>query len=111
MTDLTSKTCTPCRSGVSPMHKDEAETYLADVPGWELDATASRIQRSFSFPDYPATVAFVDKIAALAEQENHHPDVCFGYGSCTVSVQTHKIRGLHENDFILASKISQAAEA
>ena len=111
MSDLTSKTCTPCRGGVPPMPRTQAETYLADVPGWELDTTASRIQRNFRFPDYPATVAFVDRIAALAEQEKHHPDVCFGYGSCTVSIHTHKIKGLHENDFILAAKINDAAGA
>lgn len=111
MSDLTSKTCTPCRGGIPPMERSAAEQYLADVPGWELDETASRLQRGFHFPDYPATVAFVERVAALAEQENHHPDVCFSYSDCTVSIQTHKIHGLHENDFILAAKINRAAGA
>jgi 4a-hydroxytetrahydrobiopterin dehydratase len=109
MPELNQKTCTPCRGGIPPMERDEAERYLESVNGWELLDDATRIKKSFKFPDYRQTFDFVSKVAELAEQENHHPDIFFGYGTARVEIQTHKIGGLHENDFILAAKIDAAA--
>ena len=69
--------------------------------------TAKRIERTFRFSNFREALAFVGKVGELAEREGHHPDVSFGWGYATVSLQTKKIKGLHENDFILASKIDR----
>ena len=83
-----------------------AEKLLPEVPGWTLDDSATSIERTFRFPDFAASLAFVRRIAELAEAENHHPDITFGWGYCRVVFQTHKIKGLHENDFIMAAKVN-----
>ncbi|WP_245268823.1 4a-hydroxytetrahydrobiopterin dehydratase [Mesorhizobium sp. WSM2561] len=63
----------------------------------------------FKFADFREALTFVDEVGRLAEEEGHHPDICFGWGYAEISLQTHKIRGLHENDFIMAAKINQLA--
>ena len=103
---LSAKSCTPCRGGVPPLGRAEAERLLAETPGWTLDAGATRIERAFEFPDFAAALAFVNRIGVLAEAEGHHPDLAFGWGYCRVTLFTHKIHGLHENDFILAAKVN-----
>jgi 4a-hydroxytetrahydrobiopterin dehydratase len=107
---LAAKTCTPCRGGVQPLGRTEAEQLLAEVPGWTLDAGATSIERRFEFRNFAASMALVERIADLAEAEGHHPDICFGWGYCRVVFQTHKIKGLHENDFIMAAKLNALAE-
>ena len=104
--DLTARTCTPCKGGVSPLTEAEAERYLAEAPGWTLDQTATRIERKFSFKNFVEALEFVQRIGSIAEQEGHHPDICFGWGYCSVVLFTHKIKGLHENDFIIAAKVN-----
>lgn len=103
---LTAKTCVPCRGGVAPLTRAECESLLEQTSGWALDADTTRIERKFSFPDFAASLDFVNKVGALAEAEDHHPDICFGWGYCTVVFYTHKIKGLHENDFIMAAKVN-----
>ena len=105
--DLTAKVCTPCQGGIPPLPADRAEQYLAVTPGWQLRDDAKRIERTFKFDDFKGAWSFVDRVSDQAEQEGHHPDITFGWGYVTVSVFTHKIQGLHENDFILAAKINQ----
>lgn len=107
MADLAQKSCTPCRGGVPPLEPEAARRLLADVPGWQLAEDARTIRRSYRFADFREALAFVGHVGALAEAEGHHPDVAFGWGYATVSLQTKKIKGLHENDFILAAKIDQ----
>ena len=107
---LTAKSCVPCRGGVPPLGPDEAKRYLREVPGWALGGAASRIERHFSFADFAETLAFVNRVGALAEAEGHHPDICFGWGTCNVVFYTHKIKGLHENDFIMAAKVNDLAQ-
>ena len=111
MTDLATKTCVPCRGGVPPMPKDEAESYLREAPGWALQGDATRIERTFKLKNFKEALVLVNRIGALAEDEGHHPDITFGWGYVTVSLHTHKIKGLHENDFIMAAKINGLAEA
>jgi len=106
---LSAKQCTPCRGGIPPLGRTEAERLLGDTPGWTLDADARKIERSFRFPDFAQALAFVEKVAAVAEAEDHHPDICFGWGHCQVVFSTHKIKGLHENDFIMAAKVNALA--
>ncbi|HJQ84760.1 MAG TPA: 4a-hydroxytetrahydrobiopterin dehydratase [Candidatus Binatia bacterium] len=104
---LAGKQCVPCRGGIPPLGRPEAERLLAETPAWSLDDGATRIERSFRFPDFAAALAFVNRVGALAEAEDHHPDISFGWGYCRIVLQTHKIKGLHENDFILAAKIDR----
>lgn len=105
--NLVSKTCTPCRGGVAPLTKAEAERYLAQTPGWELLDDGHRIERSFAFKDFRDAMNFVARLGSLAEAEGHHPDISFGWGWAEVSWQTKKIKGLHENDFIMAAKTDE----
>lgn len=106
---LTSKTCVPCAGGVAPMTADQAEGYMSQVPGWTLTHEATRLQRDFSFRDFRGALDFVNRVGELSEQENHHPEIQFGYGHVTVEIWSHKINGLHENDFILAAKVNELA--
>jgi 4a-hydroxytetrahydrobiopterin dehydratase len=110
MTELAGKTCTPCRGGVPPMDQAEAERYLQEAPGWALMDEGTRIERTFKLKNFKEALALVNRIGALAEEEAHHPDITFGWGYVTVSLHTHKIKGLHENDFIMAAKINRLAE-
>jgi len=92
------------------MSADQAKSHLSEVPGWELTHDATRIRRDFKLKDFKAAQELVNTVGDLAEQENHHPEVAFGYGHASVEIWTHKIHGLHENDFILASKINAALD-
>jgi 4a-hydroxytetrahydrobiopterin dehydratase len=105
--ELAAKTCTPCRGGEPPLTGEEARRLHKEAPEWELLDDAHRIARTFRFRNFGEALAFVDKVGALAESEGHHPDISFGWGYATLSLQTKKIKGLHENDFIMASKIDR----
>ena len=106
---LTAKTCTPCRGGIPPLPRADAEQLLAETPGWSLAPDATSIERTFKFPDFAAALALVDRVGELAEAEGHHPDISFGWGYCRIVFQTHKIKGLHENDFVMAAKVNVLA--
>lgn len=103
---LTGKTCIPCQGGILPLELAEAEKLAEQTPGWELRDGAHHIDKKFEFGDFVQSLAFVNKVGGLAESEGHHPDIEFGWGYCKITVYTHKINGLHENDFILAAKIN-----
>jgi 4a-hydroxytetrahydrobiopterin dehydratase len=103
---LTAKTCTPCQGGIDPMTQQQAEAMMAQVPNWQLADSAKRIVRCYNVKDFAEALAFVNEIGRIAEEEGHHPDNKFGWGYVTVEIFTHKIGGLHENDFILAAKIN-----
>ena len=107
---LAEKTCTPCRGGVPPLTREEAQRLQIQVSNWELVDDAHRIERSFRFGNFRESLAFVQKIGELAEAEGHHPDISFGWGYVTVSLNTKKIKGLHENDFIIATKIDRVLD-
>lgn len=87
------------------MARAEAEASAAEIPEWSLSADATTISRRFSFADFAAALAFVNQVGALAEAQGHHPDITFGWGYAEVVLFTHKIGGLHANDFIMAAKI------
>ena len=108
---LTAKSCTPCKGGVPSLAPAEVERFRAQVPDWEVRDDARRIERRFCFADFGAALEFVGGAGELAEAEGHHPDVCFGWGYATVNLQTKKIKGLHENDFIMAAKIDRLAQS
>lgn len=109
MAVLAEKTCTPCRGGIPPLSAEEAERLHEEVTAWALEDEAHRIERTYRFGNFRDAFAFVTKAANLAEAEGHHPDIRFGWGYATVSLQTKKIKGLHENDFIMAAKLDQLA--
>lgn len=101
---LTEKSCVPCRGGVPPMEPKQAEEMLAQVPGWSLTHDATRLERRYTFKNFIAALNFVNQVGRIAEEEGHHPDITFGWGYATVEFYTHKIGGLHDNDFIMAAK-------
>jgi 4a-hydroxytetrahydrobiopterin dehydratase len=106
--ELTRKTCTPCEGGIPPLSPEEAEALAGNVDGWSLSAGGQRIRRSWTVRNFMAGIEFFNKVAALAEEEGHHPDLHLeGYRQVAVEVWTHAAGGLTENDFILAAKINQ----
>ncbi len=110
-TTLAEKSCTPCRGGVPPLNAQEAEQYRQQAPEWRLADDATRIERTYRFRNFGDAFGFVEQAARLAEAEGHHPDISFGWGYATVSLRTKKIKGLHENDFIMATKLDRIAGA
>jgi 4a-hydroxytetrahydrobiopterin dehydratase len=106
---LAEKSCTPCRGGIPPLTEQEAAAYHAQAPDWALLDEARRIERTYRFKNFAEALRFVEHAGALAEAEGHHPDIGFGWGYATVSLHTKKIKGLHENDFIMAAKLDRIA--
>lgn len=110
-TAFAEQSCTPCRGGVPPLGREAAEEYRRQAPDWALVDDATRLERTYRFRNFRDAFAFVAEAAALAEAEGHHPDISFGWGYATVSLRTKKIKGLHENDFIMAAKLDRLATA
>lgn len=108
-TALAEKSCTPCRGGVPPLTAQEAAGLHEQTPDWELRDGAARIERTYRFKNFREAFGFVGRAGELAEAEGHHPDISFGWGYATVSLHTKKIKGLHENDFIMAVKLDRIA--
>ncbi len=104
--NLTDKHCTPCEGGVEPMDKQAALALLKDLPGWDLSDDGCMISRRFEFKGFYKTMSFINAMAWVVNQENHHPDFSAGYHFCEVGFTTHAIDGLSENDFICAAKVS-----
>jgi 4a-hydroxytetrahydrobiopterin dehydratase len=102
---LTDKRCKPCEGGVAALSKSEAQQLLKQLQGWELNSSATAISKTFTFKNYFRTMSFVNAIAWIANQENHHPDLTVSFDRCVVQYTTHAINGLSENDFICAAKI------
>ncbi len=105
MNELTAKRCVPCEGGLAPMDANEARDMLGQLNDWELDESGKEISRSFTFKNYYRTMAFVNALAWIAHQEDHHPDMQVGYNRVQVRFSTHSIGGLSQNDFICAAKI------
>lgn len=104
MSNLSKKKCTPCKGGVPPLEEKEINQYLSKLNAWQV-VGLHHLSKIFSFPDFKSALAFVNQIGEITEEENHHPIINFTWGKVEISIWTHKINGLHENDFILASKI------
>ncbi|TAI63650.1 4a-hydroxytetrahydrobiopterin dehydratase [Bradyrhizobium sp. Leo170] len=102
---LASKSCTPCRGEIPPHPREQAESLSRTGP--RMAEEAHRIDRSFRFRKFREALTFVQEIGELAEAEGHHPNISFRWGYSAVSLQTKKIKGLHENDFIMATKIDR----
>lgn len=104
--DLVAKKCVPCEGRIAAYSVAEAEAQLAHLPGWRLTHDGTRIRRDWQFSDFRSAVKMLNNVAALAEREQHHPDLHLeGYRRAWIEIFTHAIGGLSENDFILAAKI------
>ncbi|MEJ5225784.1 MAG: 4a-hydroxytetrahydrobiopterin dehydratase [Anaerolineales bacterium] len=106
MSRLAETRCVPCRGGVPPLTADEIAALLPEVPAWQVVAQEDipRLQRVFRFKDFLAALEFTQKVGALAEEQDHHPRIITEWGRVTVQWWTHKIRGLHHNDFVMAAR-------
>jgi 4a-hydroxytetrahydrobiopterin dehydratase len=100
---LAESSCRPLPAGTAPLTQAQIDAGLGELPGWEHADGA--IAKTFSFRNYAETMAFVNKVAWIAEREDHHPDLLVGYDKCRVAYSTHSVGGISCNDFICAAKI------
>ena len=103
--DLLKKKCVPCEGGVGPLSRANAQGYLDKVSGWVMDEKGIKISKEFKFKDFIGAINFVERVADIAEIEDHHPDIHIHYNKVLLELWTHAIGGLSENDFIVAAKI------
>lgn len=101
--NLSTRRCQPCEGGVPPLSMAAATDLLAELDGWQL--IDNKISKTFSFANFYQTMSFVNAVAWVANQEDHHPDMTVSYRTCQITYSTHAIDGLSENDFICAAKI------
>lgn len=106
MAELSERQCVPCRGGVPPLKGKKIENFLRQLEGWQV-INEHHLQKTYQFRDFRESLQFVDRVGALAEEQGHHPDICFGWGKADVTIWTHKIDGLTESDFVLAAKIDK----
>ena len=110
MSDLTEKKCMPCEGGVLPFDTSEIHKYQKKVDGWDIIKGEEEIfflLKKFKFVNFLKSQEFVNEVGKISEEEGHHPDISFGWGYAEIKVTTHAIKGLSENDFILAAKIDK----
>jgi 4a-hydroxytetrahydrobiopterin dehydratase len=105
MSELKNKHCVPCEGGFPAMTLPQARDLMEHVPGWELAEDGKSLSRSYDFKDFKDALAFTNQVGELAEEEGHHPDITLSWGKVGISLSTHSVGGLSENDFILAAKI------
>ena len=106
MSELTQKSCKPLDSGTPPLATEAVNTLLQQLhDDWQIQQQPPELNRSFKFKNYYQTMAFVNALAWIAHQEDHHPDIEVSYNRCIVHYSTHSIGGISENDFICAAKI------
>jgi len=103
--ELSKKKCIPCHGGISPLEKKDIDILLSELPSKWLVNELGHLCKTYTFLNFLDAINFANKIAKIAEQEDHHPDLFISYGQCIVEIWTHKIDGLTESDLILAAKI------
>lgn len=103
--DLMNKNCVPCQVGADPLTPELIKGYMSDISEeWQV-IDNQKLERTFKFKDFKTALGFVNQVGQLAESEGHHPDIFLSWGQVIIQLMTHKINGLHDNDFILAAKI------
>ena len=110
MNDLINKKCAPCEGGILPFDISEIHKYQKKVDGWDITKGEEEIyflSKKFKFENFLKSQNFVNEVGKISEDEGHHPDISFGWGYAEIKVTTHAIKGLSENDFILAAKIDE----
>ncbi|MEK7649417.1 MAG: 4a-hydroxytetrahydrobiopterin dehydratase [Patescibacteria group bacterium] len=106
VSSLLDKKCVPCEGSAQPLTRQQAIRQISDLRAtWELAPDAGKILCEFEFGTFRDAIGFVNKVADIAEREGHHPDIHISYSIVTIELWTHAIKGLSENDFILAAKI------
>ena len=105
--ELVRKKCEPCETGTVPLSIEESRELARQISKWNIEPKL--ISRRFEFKNFKESMAFINKIASLAEEEGHHPDIYISFNKVKLDLFTHKIGGLSENDFILAAKIDNIA--
>ena len=106
--DLLQKRCRPCEGGVPPLSLEQATVFMDQTPGWNISSDYNKIERDLKFKNFKEAIEFINKVAEIAEREGHHPDInLYGYKNVRITLTTHAIGGLSENDFIVAAKINQ----
>lgn len=103
--DLTKKRCVPCEGGVAALGEDEQARLLEQLPGWQV--REGKLLRTFVFANFVEAMAFLNRVAEVAEREGHHPDFSVHYRKVEMSIWTHAVGGLTENDFILAAHVDR----
>jgi 4a-hydroxytetrahydrobiopterin dehydratase len=104
--NLSAKKCAVCKIGEPKLKSKEIKSYLRKVKNWKA-VKNHHIEKEFVFKDFKAALSFTNKVGKIAEKEGHHPDIFLSWGKVKIITYTHKINGLHENDFILAAKIDK----
>ncbi len=110
MSDLVNKKCIPCEGNIPAFNIDEIHKYLKKVDGWDVKKDQSSsfyLIKEFKFINFIESQNFINKVGEIAEKEGHHPDIWFGWGYAKIKIFTHSIKGLAQNDFILAAKIDK----
>ena len=110
MSDLASRECVPCKGGVPPLTSAEIEPLLAQLEGWTC-VEHHHLTKRYKRKNFAEALALVNRIGAVAEEQNHHPDLALGWGWADVTIWTHKIDGLTESDFVFAAKADAVADA
>ncbi len=106
MNELASRQCVPCRGGIPPLATEEINKLQAQLAGWEV-VNEHHLRKEYEFEDFKEAQDFVNRVGTVAEEQWHHPDICYGWGRAEITIWTHKIDGLTESDFILAAKIDK----
>lgn len=106
--ELALLSCVPCRGGIPPLEEAKVELMLDVIPGWrKVENSVDKITKTYKFKDFKESIIFVNKVAEIAEQEDHHPDIFVHWNEVTITAWTHAINGLFDNDFIVAAKIDE----
>ena len=109
--DLSAKDCVPCRGGTPPLEPHRFQEFLPELSdGWEV-VDNHHLQKTLRFKNFAEALQFVNRAGALAEEQNHHPDLLLAWGKVTITVWTHKIDGLTESDFIFAAKCDRVSQS
>jgi 4a-hydroxytetrahydrobiopterin dehydratase len=105
--DLANRQCEPCRGGVLRLQGTELEAKRSKLePGWQV-ANGHHLEKTYGFKDFREALAFTNRVGELAEIQGHHPDIYLAWGKVQVMIWTHKVDGLTESDFVLASKVDR----
>ena len=112
MTELTKESCEACRADAPKVSDEELKTLIRDIPDWSIEVRdgVMQLEKRFELPDFAQALAFTNAVGGIAEAEGHHPMLVTEWGSVVVTWWSHKIRGLHRNDFIMAAKTDQLAK-
>ena len=114
MTDFIKRKCIPCEdSSIAALDLNTIHKYQKKVDGWSVNANEMKVyflEKKFTFKNFINSQKFINKVGEISENENHHPDISFGWGYAKIIITTHAIEGLSENDFILAAKIKSFSD-